>query len=88
MKIYGPEGIGALWQKCRVSLRIRIEADAWRSARARYAPGTLPVHQIVGMGEVFTVSRKKRWRPEMARLRLRNRRLWNGIIKEILKKFT
>ncbi|STJ59317.1 cysteine desulfurase [Escherichia coli] len=40
--------------------------------------GTLPVHQIVGMGEAYRIA-KEEMATEMERLRGLRNRLWNGI---------
>ncbi len=40
--------------------------------------GTLPVHQIVGMGEAYRIA-KEEMESEMARLRTLRNRLWNGV---------
>ncbi len=40
--------------------------------------GTLPVHQIVGMGEAYRIA-KEEMETEMARLRTLRNRLWDGV---------
>jgi cysteine desulfurase len=53
-KIYGPKGIGALY--VRRKPRVRIEAQMHGGGHERgMRSGTLPTHQIVGMGEAFKV---------------------------------
>ena len=53
-KIYGPKGIGALF--VRRKPRVRIEAQMHGGGHERgMRSGTLPTHQIVGMGEAFKV---------------------------------
>ena len=55
-KIYGPKGIGALY--VRRKPRVRIEAQMHGGGHERgMRSGTLPTHQIVGMGEAFRLAR-------------------------------
>lgn len=57
-KIYGPKGIGALY--VRRKPRVRIEAQMHGGGHERgLRSGTLPVHQIVGMGEAFKIARQQ-----------------------------
>ncbi|MFX4842744.1 IscS subfamily cysteine desulfurase, partial [Acinetobacter baumannii] len=59
--------------------RIRIEAQMHGGGHERgMRSGTLPVHQIVGMGEAYRIA-KEEMETEMARLRGLRNRLWNGI---------
>lgn len=76
-KIYGPKGIGALY--VRRKPRIRIEAQMHGGGHERgMRSGTLPVHQIVGMGEAYRIA-KEEMETEMARLRTLRNRLWDGV---------
>ena len=76
-KIYGPKGIGALY--VRRKPRIRIEAQMHGGGHERgMRSGTLPVHQIVGMGEAYRIA-KEEMSTEMARLSTLKTRLWNGL---------
>ena len=76
-KIYGPKGIGALY--VRRKPRVRIEAQMHGGGHERgMRSGTLPVHQIVGMGEAYRIA-KEEMPTEAPRLRALRDRLWNGI---------
>ncbi|WP_457325890.1 aminotransferase class V-fold PLP-dependent enzyme, partial [Roseateles sp. P5_E11] len=74
-KSYGPKGIGALY--VRRKPRIRLEAQMHGGGHERgMRSGTLPVHQIVGMGEAFRIARE-----EMGAESERIRALHNKLIK-------
>lgn len=76
-KIYGPKGIGVLY--VRRKPRIRIEAQMHGGGHERgMRSGTLPVHQIVGMGEAFRIAKEDMAEENERILKLRNR-LWNGL---------
>ncbi|MFA3779954.1 IscS subfamily cysteine desulfurase [Yersinia sp. 1652 StPb PI] len=76
-KVYGPMGIGALF--VRRKPRIRIEAQQHGGGHERgMRSGTLPVHQIAGMGEAYRIA-KEEMESEAARLRSLRLRLWNGL---------
>ena len=76
-KIYGPKGIGALY--VRRKPRIRLEAQMHGGGHERgFRSGTLPVHQIVGMGEAFRIA-KEDMAKDAERIVALRERLWNGI---------
>ncbi|MGL5627683.1 MAG: IscS subfamily cysteine desulfurase [Plesiomonas shigelloides] len=76
-KVYGPKGIGALY--VRRKPRVRLEAQIHGGGHERgMRSGTLPVHQIVGMGEAYRIA-KEEMAEEMARIRTLRDRLWNGL---------
>ena len=57
-KTYGPKGIGALY--VRTQPRVRIEALIHGGGHERgMRSGTLPTHQIVGMGEAFRIAQEE-----------------------------
>ena len=76
-KTYGPKGIGALYV-CRKP-RVRIEAQMHGGGHERgMRSGTLPTHQIVGMGEAFRIAGEEMAVENVRILALRNR-LLNGV---------
>jgi cysteine desulfurase len=76
-KIYGPKGIGALY--VRRKPRIRLEAQMHGGGHERgMRSGTLPTHQIVGMGEAFRIAKEEMQADNDKLLRLRNK-LWDGL---------
>jgi cysteine desulfurase len=76
-KTYGPKGIGALY--VRRKPRVRIEALMYGGGHERgMRSGTLPTHQIVGMGEAFRIAREDMER-DNAHSRLLRDRLMNGL---------
>lgn len=76
-KIYGPKGMGALY--VRRKPRVRIEAQMHGGGHERgMRSGTLPTHQIVGMGEAFRLA-KLEMTAENERLRMLRDRLWQGL---------
>jgi cysteine desulfurase len=76
-KIYGPKGIGALY--VRRKPRVRLEAQMHGGGHERgLRSGTLPTHQIVGMGEAFRIAGEE-MEEETRRIRVLRDRLWNGL---------
>ncbi|QPR55454.1 IscS subfamily cysteine desulfurase [Aeromonas allosaccharophila] len=76
-KIYGPKGIGALY--VRRKPRVRIEAQMHGGGHERgMRSGTLPTHQIVGMGEAFRIA-KEEMVSEGERVMALRQRLWDGL---------
>jgi cysteine desulfurase len=75
-KLYGPKGIGGLY--VRRKPRVRIEAMMHGGGHERgMRSGTLPVHQIVGMGEAYRIC-KEEMATEMPRIKALRDRLYNG----------
>ena len=75
-KAYGPKGIGALF--VRRKPRVRIEAQIHGGGHERgMRSGTLPTHQIVGMGEAFRIAREEMG-AENERIRMLRDRLYDG----------
>jgi cysteine desulfurase len=76
-KTYGPKGIGALY--VRRKPRVRLEAQMHGGGHERgMRSGTLPVHQIVGMGEAFRIAREEMG-TESERIRALHNRLVKGL---------
>jgi len=76
-KTYGPKGVGALF--IRRKPRVRIEAQIHGGGHERgFRSGTLPTHQIVGMGEAFRLARVE-MATENARIRRLRDRLLAGV---------
>ena len=76
-KSYGPKGIGALY--VRRKPRVRIEAQMHGGGHERgMRSGTLPTHQIVGMGEAYRIAREEMG-TEIERIRMLHRKLVDGL---------
>jgi cysteine desulfurase len=76
-KMYGPKGIGALY--VRRKPRIRLEAQIHGGGHERgMRSGTLPTHQIVGMGEACELGRLEMAADADHALALRYR-FWDGL---------
>jgi cysteine desulfurase len=77
-KTYGPKGIGALY--VRRKPRVRLEAQMHGGGHERgMRSGTLPTHQIVGMGEAFRIAQAE-MAQENERIRMLRDRLLNGLM--------
>ena len=76
-KTYGPKGVGALYV-CRKP-RVRLEAQMHGGGHERgLRSGTLPTHQIVGMGEAFRIA-KEEMDSEIGRIKALRDRLAKGL---------
>jgi cysteine desulfurase len=76
-KVYGPKGIGALYVRRQPPLGLRpILFGGGQEGGLR--SGTLPTHQIVGMGHAFALAVSER-EADVPRLRALRDRLWEGI---------
>jgi len=76
-KLYGPKGIGALYVRRKPRVLIAAQIHGGGHERGMRS-GTLPVHQIVGMGEAYRIAAEER-ETEMTRLQALRDRLWQGI---------
>ncbi len=76
-KTYGPKGIGALY--VRRKPRVRLEAQMHGGGHERgMRSGTLPTHQIVGMGVAFDIARQEMG-TESERIRALHNKLVGGL---------
>ncbi|HBD7082441.1 TPA: IscS subfamily cysteine desulfurase [Legionella pneumophila] len=76
-KNYGPKGVGALY--VRHKPRIRLQPLSYGGGHeGGLRSGTLPTHQIVGMGEAFAIAEADRI-PEQTRILNLRKQLWEGI---------
>jgi cysteine desulfurase len=76
-KTYGPKGVGALY--VRRKPRVRLEAQMHGGGHERgLRSGTLPTHQIVGMGEAFRIA-KEEMDAELVRVKALRDRLETGL---------
>ncbi len=76
-KTYGPKGIGALY--VRRKPRVRLEAQMHGGGHERgMRSGTLPTHQIVGMGEAYRIA-KAEMHLENTRIRALHERMLAGL---------
>src|SRR5437763_4560591 len=76
-KTYGPKGVGALF--VRRKPRVRIEAQMHGGGHERgMRSGTLPTHQIVGMGEAFRLA-KLEMAKDNAKAHALHQRLLDGL---------
>ena len=71
-KTYGPKGVGALY--VRRKPRVRLEAQIHGGGHERgMRSGTLPTHQIAGMGEAFRIAKLEMEQDYQHALKLRQR---------------
>ncbi len=76
-KLYGPPGVGALYVRARPRVRLQPLLVGGGQEQGRRA-GTVPVHQVVGMGEAFRLA-AQRWSADQAHLGALRERLWAGL---------
>lgn len=76
-KLYGPMGIGALYIRHKPPIQLEAQQHGGGHERG-VRSGTLPVHQIVGMGEAYRIAKEEIVK-ESSRLLSLRQRLWNGI---------
>ena len=76
-KFYGPKGIGALYIASRSACHVEALFHGGGQER-RLRPGTLPVHQIVGLGRAASLA-ESRQAEDLDHLHKLNERLWAGV---------
>jgi cysteine desulfurase len=78
-KMYGPKGIGALYVR-RARPRVRIQAliDGGGHERGMRS-GTLPTHQIVGLGKAAELAKEAITNGEVEKIRALRDHLWTGL---------
>ncbi|WP_367670689.1 aminotransferase class V-fold PLP-dependent enzyme [Sodalis-like secondary symbiont of Drepanosiphum platanoidis] len=78
-KLYGPKGIGGLFikKKSKIFLKKNIYQ---KNNNNNVQFGTLPVHQIVGMGEAYKIAKKEMFY-EIPKLYYFKKKLWKGLKK-------
>ena len=77
-KMYGPKGVGALYVR-RKNPRVKVTAQLDGGGHERgMRSGTLPTHQIVGMGAAFKLGAEV-LADESARITALRKRLWDGV---------
>lgn len=76
-KTYGPKGIGALYIRRKPRVRLRAQIHGGGHERG-YRSGTLPTHQIVGMGEAFRIAKERLYQDREHVQKLHDR-LWERL---------
>ncbi len=76
-KVYGPKGIGALYVRRKPRIRLQPQMHGGGHERG-FRSGTLPTHQIVGMGEAFRIAGEEMHSDNKRITKLRDK-LWNGL---------
>ena len=76
-KTYGPKGIGALYVRRHLGFCLGAQIHGGGHERGLRS-GTLPTHQIVGMGEAFSIAQAE-MAVEVARIRSLQERLYSGL---------
>ena len=76
-KVYGPKGVGALYVRRRPKIRLAAQIHGGGHEKG-YRSGTLPTHQIVGMGEAYRLAADL-FAQETARILALRERLWRRL---------
>ena len=76
-KVYGPKGIGALYVRSKPRIRLQPQMHGGGHERG-FRSGTLPTHQVVGMGEAFKIAEEE-MESDNKRISILRDKLWNGL---------
>ncbi|MFT5096094.1 MAG: cysteine desulfurase, partial [Psychrobacter okhotskensis] len=76
-KAYGPKGIGALFVSRKPRIRLKAEQHGGGHERGMRS-GTLPTHQIVGLGAAFALA-NERYEEDHAHAAKLRQKLWDGL---------
>lgn len=76
-KLYGPKGIGVLYIRSQLNVTLTAQIHGGGQERGMRS-GTLPVHQIVGMGEACALANQV-MAEEMTRIAALRQHLWHGL---------
>jgi cysteine desulfurase len=76
-KAYGPKGIGALYVRRKPRIRIQPQMHGGGHERG-FRSGTLPTHQIVGMGEAFKYAQLE-MEEDNKKIKVLRDMLWDGL---------
>ena len=76
-KAYGPKGIGALFVSRKPRIRLKAEQHGGGHERGMRS-GTLPTHQIVGLGAAFELA-NQRYQEDNAHAAKLRQKLWDGL---------
>ena len=76
-KVYGPKGIGALYVRRKPRIRLQPQMHGGGHERG-FRSGTLPTHQVVGMGEAFKIADEE-MESDNKRISILRDKLWNGL---------
>tara|TARA_B100001029_G_scaffold133404_1_gene112288 strand:+ start:2402 stop:3631 length:1230 start_codon:yes stop_codon:yes gene_type:complete len=78
-KTYGPKGIGALFVRRKPRVRIAAQIHGGGHERGMRS-GTLPTHQIVGMGEAFRIA-KEEMHEDLIRIKSLHNKFYDSVSK-------
>jgi len=76
-KLYGPKGVGALYVRRKPRVRLTPQMHGGGHERG-FRSGTLPTHQIVGLGEACEIAQNE-MAQETQRIKKLKNTLWNGL---------